>query len=299
MFEYRTLGPISGCIESPAKIGLVFVGENKVVLIDAGSDKDAGRKVRKLLDANGWQLEAILNTHSNADHIGGNAYLQSQTGCAIYASSIEAAFTEHPLLEPSFLYGGYPFAALRHKFLMARPSSVTPIEQMPYSECIEPIELPGHFFNMIGFRISDGTVFLADSLASASTLEKYGIPFVYDVQAYLETIDRIEEMEASLFVPSHAPVTSDIRPLCALNRDKVSEIAERIYNLLKSPMGFEEVLQKLFEAYHLEMNAQQYVLAGSTVRSFLSWLNEKGRIEYCFENSRMIWKRKEETNYVD
>lgn len=28
-------------------------------------------------------------------------------------------FTRHPILEPSFLYGGYPCEDLRHKFLLA------------------------------------------------------------------------------------------------------------------------------------------------------------------------------------
>ena len=65
--------PDTNCyyIQSPAKIGLVKLDDSRVCLIDSGSDKDAGRKVRQHLDANGWQLSAIYNTHSNADHIGG------------------------------------------------------------------------------------------------------------------------------------------------------------------------------------------------------------------------------------
>ena len=50
-------------IQSPAKIGLVKLNEEEVCLIDSGNDKDAGRKVRQLLDKNGWKLKAIYNTH--------------------------------------------------------------------------------------------------------------------------------------------------------------------------------------------------------------------------------------------
>ena len=53
--------PDTNCyyIQSPAKIGLVKLDDSRVCLIDSGSDKDAGRKVRQHLDANGWQLSAI------------------------------------------------------------------------------------------------------------------------------------------------------------------------------------------------------------------------------------------------
>ena len=91
-------------IESPAKIGLVRINESEVCLIDSGSDKDAGRKIRQILDANGWKLRAILNTHSNADHIGGNTLLQNRLNCAVYSTPMENAVIEAPILEPSFLY---------------------------------------------------------------------------------------------------------------------------------------------------------------------------------------------------
>ena len=67
MYELIQAAGDSYFIESPAKVGLVKVGGNEVVLIDSGSDKDAGRKIRQILDANGWKLRAILNTHSNTN----------------------------------------------------------------------------------------------------------------------------------------------------------------------------------------------------------------------------------------
>ena len=99
MYELTQVSGNSYYIQSPAKIGLVRLNDTDVCLIDSGNDKEAGRKVRQLLDQNGWHLTAIYNTHSNADHIGGNRYLQGQTGCRIYAPGIDCAFTRHPVLE--------------------------------------------------------------------------------------------------------------------------------------------------------------------------------------------------------
>lgn len=290
MYELVQVGPQSYYIESPAKIGIYRCSETEVYLIDSGSDKDAGRRCRRVLDEQGWTCRAILTTHSNADHVGGNAYLQRQYGCKVFSGGIEGAITAHPLLEPSFLYGAYPFKELRHKFLMAQPSQVSPVTDPDFPKEVEILPLPGHFFDMVGFRLPDGTVFLADCLSSDATLEKYQISFIYDVQGYLDTLEKVMGMEAKMFVPSHAEATAEIRPLAERNRDKVLSVADHICELCREGMIWEELLQRLFTDYALEMTYEQYVLVGSTVRSYLSWLKDKGRMTASFEDSRLVWR---------
>ena len=288
MYELIQAAEHTYYIESPAKIGLVQTGDT-VALIDSGSDKEAGRKVRQHLDARGLKLSAIYNTHSNADHIGGNQYLQRQTGCAVYAPGVEAAFTRDPILEPSFLYGGCPPKPLRHKFLLAQPSDVQALD--PKACPLEVIPLPGHFFDMVGYRTEDDVVFLADCLSSRETLEKYRVSFIYDVAAYLDTLDRVAAMEAALFVPAHAAATEDIAPLARYNRDQVYAVAEDLLDLLAEPLAFEEVLRRLFRRYHLTMDFQQYVLVGSTVKSYLAWLLDGGRVTAAFDDCRLLWRK--------
>lgn len=230
-----------------------------------------------------------MNTHSNADHIGGNRYLQQQCGCRVFAGGIEAAFTEAPLLEPSFLYGGYPFKELRHKFLMAAASKTVPFSDEAFPREVEVIPLPGHFFEMAGFRTPDGTVYLADCLSSAEVLKKYHLSFIYDVEAYLQTLAKVEKMQAGLFVPSHAEAAEDIGPLVRLNRDKVLEIAGFLLDACAEPRGAEELLQMVFSRYGMTMTCEQYVLIGSTVRSYLSWLKDKGQLQIIIDNNRLLW----------
>ena len=290
MFELIQVSDRTYYVQSPAKIGLVKLDDTNVCLIDSGNDKDAGRKVRQILDANKWKLTAIYNTHSNADHIGGNKYLQDQTGCRIFAPGIECDFTNHPILEPSFLYGGYPCRDLQHKFLMAKESCCEPLSDSSLPEGFEAIPLPGHFFDMTGYRTPDDVVFLADCLSSRDTLSKYHIGFIYDVEAYLNTLETVKTMEAKLFVPSHADATESIAELAQYNIDTVYEISGKTLEFCREPICFESLLQKLFIAYGLTMNLEQYVLVGSTVKSYLSWLKNNGKLEALFENGMLLWK---------
>ena len=290
MYELIQVSEQCYYLQSPAKIGLVRLNDADVCLIDSGSDKDAGRKVRQLLDANGWCLTAIYNTHSNADHIGGNQYLQRQTGCRIYAPGIECCFTRHPVLEPAFLYGGFPPKDLRHKFLMAQESDARPLTPEVLPQGFGLLPLPGHFFDMAGFRTPDDVVYLADCLSSRETLDKYQIGFVYDVAAYLQTLEAVKAMSARCFVPAHAPACEDIAPLAQYNIDTVHEVAGAILDLCWEPLCFEVLLQKLFARYGLAMNFEQYALVGSTVRSYLSWLKDTGRLSARFEDDLLLWQ---------
>lgn len=205
MYELVQVSEKCYYINCPAKIGVYVADSENVYLVDSGNDKDAGRKVRQILDKNGWYVAAILNTHSNADHIGGNRYLQGQTGCKVYSGGIEAAFTKYPVLEPSFLYGGYPCKDLRHKFLMAQESDVVDFSDEGFPQEIE--------------------------------------------------------------------------------------VSERILSICEEPMCFERILQEVFKGYGLSMNFEQYVLVGSTVRSYLSWLKDTGRLSAEFQDSMLLWQK--------
>lgn len=291
MYELIQVSGSSYYVQSPAKIGLVRLNDTDVCLIDSGSDKDAGRKARQILDKNGWRLTAIYNTHSHADHIGGNRYLQSQTNCRVYAPGAECAFTRHTVLEPSLLYGGCPPKELRHKFLMAQESDASYLTAEVLPQGMELLPLPGHCMDMVGFRTADGVVYLADCLSSRETLEKYRIGYIYDVAAYLVTLETVETMEAKAFVPAHAEVTEDIAPLARYNMETVREIGDCITELCAQPLAFEELLKVLFDRYGMTMTFEQYALVGGTVRSYLTWLKETGRVTAEFADNRMLWRR--------
>lgn len=66
---------------------------------------------------------------------------------------------------------------------------------------------------------------------------------------------------------------------------------ERILTICKTPANFETVLQEVFNGYRLTMNFEQYVLVGSTVRPYLSWLKDNGNVVASFQDNMLLWQR--------
>lgn len=275
-------------IKNPTNIGVYKINDNEVYIIDSGNDKEAGKKIIKLLESENLTIKGIISTHSNADHIGGNKVIQDRLNVPIFAHQIEKCISENPILEPSILYGGYPFKDLRNKFLMAEPSIVQELDgNLP--EPLEAFRVKGHFFDMTGIKTDDDVYFIGDSLFSENTIEKYHVFFIYDVREYLNTLDYLSTLKGT-FVASHAEITNDITSLIELNRNTIKDISDYIVSILKEGMTFEIVLKNIFEHYNLVMNASQYVLVGSTIRSYLSYLYEENLITFEFKNNQMLWK---------
>lgn len=290
MYELIRAGERTWYINCPAKMGIFQLEDGNVCLIDSGNDKDAGKKVMKILDANGWKLQMIINTHSHADHIGGNRLLQERTGCRIYAAGVERALINHTVLEPALLYGGYPCKELRNKFLLAQESAVEELTEEVLPRGIKMLRLDGHSFSMTAIRTADEVWFLADCLASETGIEKYHVSFLYDVDGYLKSLEMVKELKGTLFIPAHADATENIAPLAQRNIDKVMEIIGLLKEMCREPASLEELQKRIFDHYGLAMDFNQYVLVGSTLRSYLSYLHDKKEMDVVFKGNRLLFQ---------
>lgn len=275
--------------QSYAAFGVVRTGRREVCLIDSG-DRAAGESVAGWLKERGWRLTAIYNTHAHADHVGGNATLQQTTGCRIWAPEREYAAVCDPLQSVSMLYGGYPASLWRVPLLMAEPSSAASLSVASLPEGWEVLPLFGHSPEMVGYRTADGAAYIADCLCSRRLLEHYPLTYIYDVAAYLHTLEKIQMLDASLFVPAHADPTPNIRPLAQYNVDTVYRNAERICLLCRKPIGFDDLLAALLSAGGMTLTAARYALVGSTLRSYLSWLCDLGRVRPLLVDHRLRWE---------
>ena len=136
------------------------------------------------------------------------------------------------------------------------------------------------------------SAFVGDCVSSEETLTKYGISYLWDVAASLKTLEAVKTIEAKRLVPAHAPVSDSMTALAERNEAAITEAGERILSCCVGAT-FETVLQRVFTEYGLTMNAQQYALIGSTVRSYLSWLHGQGKVGFTFADNQMLWTKNE------
>ncbi len=293
MYELVQLGEKSYYVDSPTRVGIYKINNTDVCLIDSGNSSDAGKKVLGICDEKGWSVKYIINTHAHADHTGGNALIQKRTGCRILCSGCDLCLVNFPLLNNSYTFGAKPPKELCNKFMLAEGSVAEELTDENIPKGLRFERFDGHSFSQTAVICDDGTCFTGDILCGKSTIEKYHIFFVQDPEKYIESAMRLPTVDAKVFCAAHYEPIYEMSELCSLaqlNIAKMNEIFGKIKETCSEGKCFDNVLKGICDAYRLELSFNQYAIAGSTVRSFLSYLHDKGELETVFEDNYLLWK---------
>ena len=289
--ELKQIGPKTFCIEHDTNIGIHFTDDGRMYLIDTGSKGD-GEKIDEILSREGWVPSCIINTHTHIDHIGGNEFLMRKYGIPAYCTDYDMAFAHYSELEAAYMNGGYPAEKLRTIFAHPGMIGFRSIEKET-PDGIDWTYLPGHSFGMIGIKISDDIWFLGDSYLSRSFLKQYTFGFIYNVEAYIDTLKKLKEFKGALFVPSHGILETDIVPSLEQNLRSVAEMCSMICETCREYRGQDEILQQMYERLRMHARPAQHALLSSTVKSYLTYLQDRNKLECRFVDNIMKWRTQE------
>ncbi|MDD3840166.1 MAG: MBL fold metallo-hydrolase [Clostridia bacterium] len=285
-------------INAPTNIGVYSFKNKNCLLVDTGINNTQARKIGKVLVDNRLHTKHIINTHGHTDHCGGNHFFkQNYPGCLVYTSEKEKIFLENPKLHSCLLYCSNPLKEfnkhhsshqLEVDFILE--SGMTKIDDQKF--LVQP--LPGHSPGQIGVLTPDKVLFLGDALFSQDIMDKYSIPYLFDIEHSIDTMHKIKDIDADYFLLAHseAPVDKDqIIRLIDKNIDNIQQHLTDILELLSQPMTREDLLQSLIILKDLPTNFLQYHLHFSAVSAFLKALYDNEKIDYSIEDGKLYYFR--------
>ncbi len=298
MSEIELLGEGCGYLPGAVNVGVVWGPDGRAVAVDTGGDRDAGRHLLRAVQARSLRLVAVVNTHSHADHYGGNEYLLRQVpDLEVWAPVVEEAVLRYPYLEPFSLYGARPPEPLQNKWLMARASAVHHVYDTVDGELevaglvLRVHRADGHAVRQaaVGFG---GVCYAADAFFGPEVLDKYEVPFTHDVAGQLSTLQRLRTWPYEVFVPGHgSPVPRDLLPrVVDANEQAVRRTTERVLEAVGPGATSDEVVHRVAAGLrNPPANPSTYFLLRSTVMGHLAYLLEAGRVDWTVERGVLRW----------
>ncbi len=278
-------------LDGDSAVGVYVFPDNTCLLVDSGPGEARAKKIMEVIDREGLQVQTIFSTHAHADHSGGNAYIQAQTGCSIMASAMAAAIIENPLFGPAMLYSAYPLRVLKSRALMPQPSKVDQIIQAGplhiNNENFIILDLPGHSIGQLGLVNPDGVAFLGDSLMHEEMLSDYPFLYMVDIDSQLQTIEYIKQNCWPKVFLTHGGLVDDLQANVSNNQQRIDDIIVQIMTLLKTSSSREQVVADLIKHFKIGVNSGQYYLVASTASAFLSYLCHQKRVRSKVEEGVM------------
>lgn len=305
---------ISDCIyyiSGPTNIGIIEERlsdtKSNLYMIDSGCNTEDGKRIfteiTEYFSQKDITIKAIINTHSHADHCGANNYIQQKTNCEIWITENEQGSLINPFLQPIISWGGNPLPEINSSYYVAEKTVPNKIintnEKLTLNNGIKLsfINLPGHYFEMIGILCEDNNkkvLFASDGIFGRKNIGKYWIPFLYDVKEFKNSLDTISSLNADFCIPGHGEPTSQIEETVELNKIAIISNEQCILEALKyKEQTQEDILKYVADKNEINLHIAQYMLIGCTIKAYLTFLYNEGKISYHIKENKMYWFKTE------
>src|SRR6202049_139702 len=178
------LAPNPSIMTGPGTNSIVLgAGNEGAIVIDPAIDAAAYLDALIKEGEKRGGISRILITHGHPDHIGGASALRERLGVPIYAFSRAGV----PIVDQEIADG-----------------TIFPAGD----DTLRAIHTPGHRFDHLSYLLEgQGTLFAGDIVAGVGTVVI--IPPEGDMQDYLDSLKRLQEMDIAEIVPAHGPTITD------------------------------------------------------------------------------------------
>lgn len=274
----------------------MYIEDGEAVLINSGADKETAREILRLLNEFEWQLKLIVNTQGFGNHIGGNAFLQAKTGCAIAATQDEASIIENPILEAALIYGGFPNKELRQKLDIQKASKVTDYLGEEGLVADTPLTfkfMPGRSLDNICVITPEKVIYVGESLMTETELALHPLGCLWDVRLQLQSLQTMKTLDVEACVTSHGDTVMEIGELISINEQRIKDNLGYLLGKCDEPCTTESLVRAYISDHHLSegMDSEKYMRCTSSIKNHMAYLQEEGLVQVLFVKDSLCWRR--------
>lgn len=281
----------------------VYICKNKeALLIDPGLPGFRAKSMIKRFKEDNIKLKWIINTHEHNDHYGSGYQFKNEYHEIINMSTNHAKFyIENPELFATYIIGGKT-----NKFMDDKLKNRN-IENIIINKVIEPgivelgddnvkiIDLKGHTKGSIGVYTKDNVIFVGDALVGFDILEKFDLLFLFDVEEYVNTLNRLKDLDFEYLILGHGKeilARESAINIIEKHEKIVYKYLHQIKVLLKKHLTLEGLLKYIINNNNLSCNYKEYHFFKSTIISMLSYLINLNEVDYVIDNGELLYYTK-------
>lgn len=289
-------------IKGGTNTGIYKFKDGSVLLIDPGLLGVRPKKIINLLEENNLKLKYIINTHEHGDHFeGGIVLLESNPDIKVFSSEEAKVFIENPNFAADYSMGGKANEFLNLKLFNDKNKRIKVDEVIKEGslelngEQFEIIKLSGHTEGSIGILTSDKVLFVGDLFVASSMLSKFNLLLLYNVKEYLNSIEKIKDIDFEYMVIGHGKEIISKKAIDEVvknHKESVFKYINQVMELLEDRITMDNILKNILNNNDLSCNYKEYHYYRSTIVSIMSYLIDLKKVDYEIKNGEILYYSK-------
>jgi glyoxylase-like metal-dependent hydrolase (beta-lactamase superfamily II) len=284
------IGGRTYAIHYPSSVGIYVLPNQECILIDSGASQVYASRTLRIIEQQGWKLQAIINTHSHGDHSGGNKYLQDSSGCRIYTSSLEAAYLNHPVLAAYSLYHSVPMLEFKNKYYTVPSGTINTViqgDELEFQgEKMQIRKLPGHSLGHIGIETPDKVLFAGDSLVDKKIIAQSGFYHLEDIESQFKTLEILKQSQ--LIYLSHGGLLDNGEAVIQSNQELLNNNLDLLATIIGKGCTREEMVSRLADK-GVKVNKKNYFRLLISTSAYAAFLHNTGRVQIAVQEGRLVF----------
>lgn len=297
MYEIIHIRGNTFCIDTGMTyIPFYKINEEDIILLDSGWAKGEQAKLIEVFDANHFNINAIVNSHSHTDHAGNNAFFKEKYGCII-AMDAFAAHLCSSITHLKQYYNRYTLKGVKEHYGHLVFDTDIIIHDDQTSVYIDGVKFkifhtPGHSPGHICIITPDDVAYVGDALITDVIMNSAKLPYAYLLEEDLRSKKNLLNLKCKKYVIAHKGIVDNIDQLVEENIAYYIGRAKRLLELITTPMTLEDIMKQIVKEWDIRIqSANKYIVVERMLRYYVEYLNDTGALELTVEDGFLKYVR--------